>query len=188
MISSEILNEMRDDELQTTIEQATKLLKQRDEDRKAKAIVDARAMQAKASNEARVILEAAGLSLKDLNGKGKRRAAKPATYHTGHTYQHPVNKALLWNGKGKKPGWLRIDRKPHSNARGVMVRPSAIGSEETIQHEGHRLEPESDIKPHSRGPRLVSEEDQRKRRTVSRLHGSRDFVGARDPKFPHAGI
>jgi hypothetical protein len=65
----------------------------------------------------------------------------------------------------------------------------AIGSEETIQHEGHRLEPESDIKPHSRGPRLVSEEDQRKHRTVSRLpHGSRGFVGARDPKFPHAGI
>jgi hypothetical protein len=69
-----------------------------------------------------------------------------------------------------------------------MGRPSAIGSEETIQHEGHRLEPESDIKPHSRGPRLVSEEDQRKHRTVSRLHGSRGFVGARDPKFPHAGI
>jgi hypothetical protein len=56
------------------------------------------------------------------------------------------------------PGLRWIDRKPHSNARGVMGRPSAIGSEETIQHEGHRLEPESDIKPHSRGPRLVSEE------------------------------
>jgi hypothetical protein len=62
------------------------------------------------------------------------------------------------------------------------------GSEETIQHEGHCLEPESNIKPRSRGPRLVSEEDQRKRRTVSRLHGSTGFVGARDPKFPHAGI
>jgi DNA-binding protein H-NS len=27
-------------------------------------------------------------------------------YHSGHTYQHPTNKALVWNGKGKKPGWL----------------------------------------------------------------------------------
>jgi len=59
---------------------------------------------------------------------------------------------------------------------------------ETIQHEGHRLEPESDIKPHSRGPRLVSEEDQPTRWTVSRLHGSGDFVGAGNSKFPHACI
>src|SRR5580693_8243397 len=42
--------------------------------------------------------------------------------------------------------------------------------------------------PTAGGLRLVSEEDQRKRRTVSRLRGSRGFVGARDPKFPHAGI
>jgi|HubBroStandDraft_5_1064220.scaffolds.fasta_scaffold226638_1 hypothetical protein len=76
------------------------------------------------------------------------------------------------------PGLRWFDRKPHLNAPGVMGRPSAIGSEETSQHEGHRLEPDSDIKPHSRGPHLVSEEDQRKRRTVSRLHGSRGFVGA----------
>jgi DNA-binding protein H-NS len=41
-----------------------------------------------------------------LNGKGKKKAAKGPVYHTGHTYQHPTDKTLVWNGKGKKPGWL----------------------------------------------------------------------------------
>jgi DNA-binding protein H-NS len=44
-----------------------------------------------------------GLSLKDLKG---RKPAKGPAYHSGHIYQHPANKALTWNGKGKKPGWL----------------------------------------------------------------------------------
>src|SRR5580698_1256602 len=87
------------------------------------------------------------------------------------------------------PGLRWMDRKPHSNARGVMGRPSAIGSEETIQHEGHRLEPESDIKPHSRGASFLFRRRPTQASAVSRLpHGSRGFVGARDPKFPHAGI
>jgi hypothetical protein len=95
MISTATLNELRDDELEMTIEQARTLLKQRDDDRKAKAISDARAT-----------LAAVGLSLKDLNGKARSRNGKGAVYHSGHTYQHPANKALAWNGKGKKPGWL----------------------------------------------------------------------------------
>lgn len=95
MISLSTLNELQDAELRAVIEQSEGLLKQRDESRKAKAIEDARA-----------VLAAAGLSLKDLNGKGKSKMAKGPVYHGGHTYQHPTNKALTWNAKGKKPGWL----------------------------------------------------------------------------------
>src|ERR1700691_4869544 len=52
------------------------------------------------------------------------------------------------------------------------------------KHEGHRLEPESDIKPVSRGPRLVSEEDQRKRRTVSDCHMVQEVLLEREiPSF-----
>jgi DNA-binding protein H-NS len=77
------------------IERAQGLLKQRDDDRKAKALSDARAL-----------LASVGLSLKDLGVKGKTRTGKGPVYHSGHTYQHPANKSLTWNGKGKKPGWL----------------------------------------------------------------------------------
>jgi H-NS histone family len=51
------------------------------------------------------MLAAAGLSLKDLIGNGHKKAAKGIIYHTGHVYQHPADKTLLWNGKGKKPNW-----------------------------------------------------------------------------------
>jgi hypothetical protein len=95
MISLSTLNELQDGELRTVIGQSEGLLKQRDEARKAKAIEDARAT-----------LAAAGLTLKDLNGKGRTKAAKGPVYHGGHTYQHPTNRALMWNAKGKKPGWL----------------------------------------------------------------------------------
>jgi DNA-binding protein H-NS len=95
MISIAMLNELRDDELETFIEQARTLLKQRDEDRKAKAI-----------SAARATLAAVGLTLKDLNGKARSKNGKGAVYHSGRTYQHPANRALTWNGKGKKPGWL----------------------------------------------------------------------------------
>jgi DNA-binding protein H-NS len=95
MISIAMLNELQDGELRTTIDQAEGILKQRDDERKARAIVDARAT-----------LAAAGLTLKDLNGNGKRKAGKGLVYHSGRAYQHPANKALVWNGKGKKPGWL----------------------------------------------------------------------------------
>jgi DNA-binding protein H-NS len=95
MISISMLDVLQDGELRTTIEQAEGILKQRDADRKAKAIENARAT-----------LAAAGLTLKDLGGNSKRKAARGPVYHSGHTYQHPANKTLLWNGKGKKPGWL----------------------------------------------------------------------------------
>lgn len=90
----DILDDLKDEELQAAIEYAGGLLKQRDRERKAKAISDARAT-----------LAAAGLSFKDLGGKGGGKARH--TYRSGHHYQHPENKALSWNGKGKKPSWLR---------------------------------------------------------------------------------
>jgi DNA-binding protein H-NS len=106
MISAATLNELRDDELRAFISQADGILKQRDDERKARAIVDARAVQAKALNDAKAVLEAAGLSLKDLGGNGKKKATKGPVYHAGHAYQHPADKTLVWNGKGKKPRWL----------------------------------------------------------------------------------
>jgi DNA-binding protein H-NS len=106
MIGNTTLNDLQDVELRTVIEQCEGLLKQRDEDRKAKAMDQARSLQAKPLNEARAVLEAAGLSLKSLNGSSRKRAAKRPVYHSGHTYQHPADKALVWNAKGKKPRWL----------------------------------------------------------------------------------
>ena len=95
MISMNILNELQDDELRAVIEQSQGLLKRRDEERKAKAL-----------SEARAVLAAAGLSLKDL-GKSKPKGDKGPVYKGGHSYQHPVNKALVWNANGQKPNWLR---------------------------------------------------------------------------------
>jgi DNA-binding protein H-NS len=90
------LDALKDDELQAVIERSQELLKARDEERKAKAL-----------NDARALLASVGLTLKDLNGKGKAKSAKGPVYHGGHRYQHPGNKALAWNAKGQKPGWLR---------------------------------------------------------------------------------
>jgi DNA-binding protein H-NS len=89
------LDALKDEELQSVIARSNELLNERDRQRKDKAIETARAT-----------LAAVGLSLKDLNGKSKNKAAKGPVYHGGHTYQHPGNKALVWNAKGKKPGWL----------------------------------------------------------------------------------
>lgn len=106
MISSAMLNELQDGELRGTRGLIDEILQKRDDDRKEKALIDARAMQAKALKESRLVLESAGLTLRDLGGKGKRKRARGPVYHSGHTYQHPTNKTLLWNGKGKKPNWL----------------------------------------------------------------------------------
>jgi hypothetical protein len=53
MISIATLNELQDGDLRTTIEQAEGILKQRDTDRKAKAIEDARATLAAARTRLR---------------------------------------------------------------------------------------------------------------------------------------
>ena len=92
----DMLDDLTDEELQAAIEHAQGLLKQRDLERKAKAISDARAT-----------LAAVGLSLKDLDAKGRTKPSKGPTYRGGRHYQHPTNKALTWNAKGQKPRWLR---------------------------------------------------------------------------------
>ena len=95
MISSSMLDALQDEELRSVITQSESLLKNRDEERKVKAI-----------EQARATLAAAGLTLKDLNGKARVKSSKGPVYKGGQTYQHPTNKALRWNAKGKKPGWL----------------------------------------------------------------------------------
>ena len=101
------LDALNDGELQAVIARAEALLKQHDDERKAKALGDARAMQAKTLSEVRALLASVGLSLKDAaGGKGAKHTKSPA-YRGGQIYHHPANKALTWNAKGQKPGWLR---------------------------------------------------------------------------------
>ncbi len=92
------LNELSDDELKAVIGRANELLKERDRQRKDKAV-----------EEARAILAGAGLSLKDAAaGKAHKGGnGKPPSYQGGHYYRHPSRPDLAWNAKGQKPGWLR---------------------------------------------------------------------------------
>lgn len=94
-----MLEPLGDEDLKEVIARAEQLLKERDADRKDKALVEAR-------TSAKAILEAAGLSLDDLNRR-LRKPAKGPSYHAGRQYQHPTNKVLTWNAKGQKPRWLR---------------------------------------------------------------------------------
>jgi len=102
---SSTLDALSDEELRAVIARANELLRAHDEERKARALADARALKAKALTDARAVLASVGLSLKDMSGK-KPRSGKPPAYHIGRNYQHPANKTLTWNAKGKKPAWL----------------------------------------------------------------------------------
>jgi DNA-binding protein H-NS len=93
---AELLNDLTDEELQTTIARANELLAERDKKRKDEAL-----------ERARSILEGAGLSLKDVGRNGHKKATAVVHYQMGHQYQHPTNKVLTWSGRGKKPNWLR---------------------------------------------------------------------------------
>lgn len=95
MIKPDMLDAFSDEELGEVKVLADKLLKHRDEDRKAKAL-----------EEARATLAAAGLTFKDLS-RARIKPAKWPSYKGGHMYQHPANKSLVWNAKGQKPKWLR---------------------------------------------------------------------------------
>lgn len=101
-----MLDALSDDELRSVAARVNELLKEHDEERKAKALADAKALKAKALVDARAVLASAGLSLKDMGAK-KPRLGKAPAYHVGRSYQHPANESLAWNGKGQKPGWLR---------------------------------------------------------------------------------
>jgi hypothetical protein len=96
MINPGMLDGLNDEQLRGVISESQRLLKKRDEERKAKALSDAR-----------TLLASVGLSFKDLGGKAKKKAGEASLYKGGHLYQHPTNKALVWNAKGQKPNWLR---------------------------------------------------------------------------------
>lgn len=96
MTKLDTLDALNDEELRGVIHESQALLKRRDEERKAKALSDAR-----------TLLASVGLSLKHLNGKGKKKPGAAPPYKGGALYQHPTNKALVWNAKGQKPNWLR---------------------------------------------------------------------------------
>ena len=95
MVKADMLDGFSDEDIREIKALADKVLKSRDDDRKAKAM-----------EQARETLAAAGLTMKDL-AKAKIKPAKGPQYKGGHTYQHPTNKALIWNAKGQKPKWLR---------------------------------------------------------------------------------
>jgi DNA-binding protein H-NS len=96
-VTPDMLQKLDDAALQAVIAQAEGLLKQRDEERKAKAL-----------EQARAILEEAGLKLKDVATGKPHKNGKGQVYHGGHRYQHPDDESLTWGGKGKKPRWLLI--------------------------------------------------------------------------------
>ena len=106
MISTSMLEGLQDDELKSAKSLIDEILQKRDDDRKAKALEDVRAIDARALNEKRAVLAAAGLTLKAFDGNGKKKASKGPVYHSGHFYQHPTDRTLVWGAKGKKPGWL----------------------------------------------------------------------------------
>jgi hypothetical protein len=97
-VTQDSLEKLADDELRAVIDRSNELLKERDGQRKEKAL-----------EQARAILSGVGLSLRDVaTGKAHRSGnGKSVVYHGGRQYQHPTNKALTWNAKGQKPNWLR---------------------------------------------------------------------------------
>jgi hypothetical protein len=88
------LETLNDDDLRAVGARCEQLLVLHDKQRKEKAL-----------EEAKAILAASGLTLKDLAGV-KAKAAKGPVYKGGLVYQHPSNKTLIWHAKGKKPRWL----------------------------------------------------------------------------------
>jgi DNA-binding protein H-NS len=102
----ETLDVLKDEDLRAVIGRAEELLKQHDRERKDKALEDAR-----------VILEAAGLNLRDvLSKRTNGKSGKGPVYHSGHRYQHPSKFELVWTARGQKPGWLRQLEKEGSRA------------------------------------------------------------------------
>jgi hypothetical protein len=97
-VKPDTLETLTDEELQTVIAQANDLLKARDRQRKNEAV-----------EQARAILAIAGLNLRDVAaGKmPKAPSGKVPVYRSGHSYQHPSDKAKTWNAKGQKPNWVR---------------------------------------------------------------------------------
>jgi DNA-binding protein H-NS len=95
-MNTAVLDKMTDEELSLTIERAQQTLMERDRERKAEAM-----------KQARTVLEKVGLSLKDLAAAGKKATAGKHARADGKVFRHPGNPNLEWGGRGNKPQWLR---------------------------------------------------------------------------------
>lgn len=73
----EMLATLNDDELRGVRTRVDQLLKAHDDERKAKALADAKALKAKALSDGRAVLASAGLSLKDMSAKKPRSGKAP---------------------------------------------------------------------------------------------------------------
>ena len=95
MIKEDMLDAYSDEDVQEVRVLCDKVLKSRDDNRKSKAM-----------EQARATLAAAGLTLNDLT-RTKVRVPQRPKHNAGSSYQHPTNNALIGNGKGQRPKWLR---------------------------------------------------------------------------------
>lgn len=94
-----------DDALRELIEGANSELLQREARRKEEARTHAQAILAKAAEEARAVLQLAGLPFTVRNDRRVRKAK--TAYRAGHDYRHPDDGKRRWNGKGVRPAWVR---------------------------------------------------------------------------------
>ena len=101
----DMLEGTNDDEIRQIKVLADAVLKRRDDARKAEAIEQAREMLAQAEP-----------TFPDV-ARVRMKAAKGPSNKGGHTYQHPADKALVWNAKGQKPNGCE-------NGRSSVGRPS----------------------------------------------------------------
>lgn len=134
----ETLSALTDDELRSLITQADTLLRQRDRDRKEKALSDAKA-----------ILISAGLSLLDLATDKGLKGIKLASYRTGFQYRHPSRPELVWNAKGQKPNWLRLLEKEGKRA---VEMGASVTSNPRLPVNDNRKTPAEAASPDKAGP------------------------------------
>jgi hypothetical protein len=125
---TQILDTMTDDELRAVKTRAEELLKLHDNERKAKAVEEVRALNAKAQADARALLASVGLSLKAVTGKSRKHSA---TYKGGRLYRHPAKPELVWNAKGQKPNWLRELENHGGRAEEMPANHSAVPVKKT---------------------------------------------------------
>ncbi len=121
-MTHELLDNLTDDELRAIRSRADALLKLHDDERKAKAVEQARALSAKAQADARALLASVGLSLKAVAGKSRKHSR---AYKGGQLYRHPAQHDLVWNAKGQKPNWLRELEKHGGRAEEIAANGNA---------------------------------------------------------------
>ena len=114
----EVMDLLKDDEIESLNAYGQGLLQDRDEKRKEEAIADAIAR-----------LAAAVLEPKDLIGKGaaRRKRNGVAGYKAGHTYQHPDDPSKVWKGTGVRPGWVK-DLEAKGKKPNELANPGSSGN------------------------------------------------------------